>query len=139
MPKNLLSSPLSTLLAGAVLSLAAAGAMAQTPAPATTNPATVGVTPQDAAEANRKAVPRADTGTLVRTDETAADKARDAMDNTADRANRAADRARDAMDNTADRTNRAADNARSSMTNNDASRSTRNTRAAQRRARADRN
>lgn len=128
MQKNLLSAPLSSLLAGTVLALAATGALAQTSAPATaTNPATVGVTPQDAAEANRKAVPRTDTGTLVRTDETAADKARDAMDNTADRANRAAD------------------NARSNLTNNDsastadADRSARNTRTAQRRARADRN
>ena len=67
--------PLSALFAGVLLSLAASGAMAQA-APAATNPTTVGVTPQDAAEANRKAVPRADTGTLVRTGDTAADKAR---------------------------------------------------------------
>lgn len=71
--------PLSALFAGLVLSVAASGAMAQT-APATTNSTTVGVTPQDAAEANRKAVPRADTGTLVRTGDTAADKARMASD-----------------------------------------------------------
>ncbi|MBY0411204.1 MAG: hypothetical protein K2Q97_14015, partial [Burkholderiaceae bacterium] len=67
--------PLSALFAGVVLSLAASGAMAQA-APAATTSTTVGVTPQDAAEANRKAVPRADTGTLVRTGDTAADKAR---------------------------------------------------------------
>lgn len=81
------SAPLKTLLACAVLSVAATGAMAQTTAPAT-NPDTVGVTPQDASEAMRKAVPRSDTGTLVRTDESAADKARNAADAT--RANNAA-------------------------------------------------
>ena len=79
MKKTFLSTPLSALLVSAVLSVAATGAMAQTTVPAT-NPTTIGVTPQDAAEANRKAVPRTDTGTLVRTDESAADKARDAAD-----------------------------------------------------------
>lgn len=77
--------PLSVLLAGLVLSVAASGAMAQvTPAPTnstnSTNSTTVGVTPQDAAEASRKAVPRADTGTLVRTGDTATDKAKMASD-----------------------------------------------------------
>lgn len=74
--------PLSVLLAGLVLSVAASGAMAQvTPATTnSTNSTTVGVTPQDAAEASRKAVPRADTGTLVRTGETATDKAKMASD-----------------------------------------------------------
>ncbi|WP_027995065.1 hypothetical protein [Simplicispira psychrophila] len=81
------SVPLKTLLASTVLSVAATGAVAQTPAPAT-NPSTVGVTPQDASEAMQKAVPRADTGTVVRTDESAPDKARSAVDTT--RANNAA-------------------------------------------------
>lgn len=67
------SAPLSTLLAGVVLSVAATGAMAQAPAPST-----VGVTPQDASEAMRKAVPRTDTGTVVRTDESASSQARSA-------------------------------------------------------------
>ena len=38
----------------------------------------VGVTPQAAAEANRQAVPRSDTGTVVRTSPNAADTARSA-------------------------------------------------------------
>lgn len=70
----------------AVLALAAAGAFAQTPAPTVTPSATpdaVGVSPATAAEANQKAVPRSDTGTLVRTSPTATDKAKAAMDNTA--------------------------------------------------------
>ena len=75
MQKQSFSTSLSTLLASAVLSLAATGAMAQT-TPVPTNPTTVGVTPQDAAEAAHKVVPRADTGTLVRTDESATDRAR---------------------------------------------------------------
>lgn len=79
MQKRSFSMPLSTLLASAVLSLAATAAVAQT-TPALSNPTTVGVTPQEAAEAARKAVPRADTGTVVRTDESAADRARQAVD-----------------------------------------------------------
>lgn len=70
---------------GAVLTLAAAGAFAQTPTPPMTpssTPNAVGVSPQTAAEANQKAVPRSDTGSLVRTSPTAADKAKAAMDNT---------------------------------------------------------
>ncbi|MEP6964331.1 MAG: hypothetical protein ABI845_02515, partial [Polaromonas sp.] len=68
---------------GAVLTLAAAGAFAQTPTPPMTpssTPNAVGVSPQTAAEANQKAVPRSDTGSLVRTSPTAADKAKAAMD-----------------------------------------------------------
>ncbi|WP_449594953.1 hypothetical protein [Polaromonas sp.] len=70
----------------AILALAAAGAFAQAPAPAITPssaPEAVGVSPQTAAEANQKAVPRSDTGTLVRTSPSATDKAKSAMDNTA--------------------------------------------------------
>lgn len=40
----------------------------------------VGVTPQAAAEANRKAVPRSDTATVVRTSPSATDSARNATD-----------------------------------------------------------
>ena len=68
----------------AVLALAAAGAFAQTPAPTITPSATpdaVGVSPQTAAEANQKAVPRSDVGTLVRTSPPATDKAKAAVDN----------------------------------------------------------
>ena len=79
MQKQFFSVPLSSLLASAVLSWSATGAIAQT-TPVLSNPTTVGVTPQDAAEAARKAVPRADTGTLVRTEESAADRARKAVD-----------------------------------------------------------
>lgn len=79
MQNNFLSTPLSALLVSAALSVAASGALAQIPAPAT-NPTTIGVTPQDAAEATRKAVPRSDTGTLVRTDDSAAQQTRDAVD-----------------------------------------------------------
>ena len=79
MQKKSFVNPLSPLLAGALLSVAATSAMAQT-TPVPSNPTTVGVTPQEAAEATRKAVPRADTGTVVRTDESVADRAREAVD-----------------------------------------------------------
>lgn len=69
-------------LGGAVLAFAATAAFAQTTNNSTVNsnqtPATVGVTPQAANEANQKAVQRSDTATLVRTDDTAAQQARDA-------------------------------------------------------------
>ena len=65
------------LSVGAAIVLATTGAWAQTPGTATT-PATVGVTPQDAREATQKAVPRSDTGTLVRTEPSAADRANNA-------------------------------------------------------------
>ena len=68
-------------LGGAALAFVATGAFAQTPnSTVNTNqtPATIGVTPQTANEANQKAVQRADTATLVRTDDTAAQQARDA-------------------------------------------------------------
>ena len=49
------------------------------PSPSASQPTTgVGVTPQAAAEANRQAVPRSDTGTVVRTSPSAADTARSA-------------------------------------------------------------
>lgn len=69
-------------LGGAALALVATGAFAQTSSSSTVNttqtPATIGVSPQTANEANQKAVQRADTATLVRTDDTAAQQARDA-------------------------------------------------------------
>ena len=74
---------------GLLLSLAALGAQAQAGgnAPATSNatpptPDNVGVTPQTAEEANRKAVPRTDTGTLVRTGPSVADKVKQTRDET---------------------------------------------------------
>ena len=67
---------------GALLAFGAAGVSAQAPAPSNPTsaaPATVVVTPQEAAEANRKAVPRSDTGSVVRTSPSAEDKAKAAM------------------------------------------------------------
>lgn len=80
---TMLHTSIKTLsMVGAALALAATGALAQTPANSTVNstqtPATVGVTPQAANEANQKAVQRSDTATLVRTEPTAAEQARDA-------------------------------------------------------------
>ncbi len=74
--------------AAAATLLLAGGAWAQTSAVADPavpgSPSTVGVTPQNAKEANQKAVPRADTATLVRTEPSAAargsDMANDAKD-----------------------------------------------------------
>ena len=68
------------VLTSATLTAAAFGAYAQTstnaPMGSTQTPAAVGVTPQAATDANRKAVPRSDTGTVVRTSPNAADSAR---------------------------------------------------------------
>lgn len=92
----MLKNSIKTLSLGAVLALAATGAFAQTTNNSTVNtnqtPATIGVSPQEANEANQKAVPRSDTGTLVRTEPTAAEQARDA-------ANRAQNNATTTMDN----------------------------------------
>lgn len=65
----------------AVLAFSLSSVSAQTPAPMGTAsaPTTIGVTPQEAARATQKAVPRSDTGTLVQTAPTAADKARSVM------------------------------------------------------------
>lgn len=64
----------------AALAFAATGALAQTaasqPQP-TTATKTIGVSPQDAKEALQKAKPQADTGTLVRTEPSAADRAKE--------------------------------------------------------------
>ena len=69
---------------GALLALAVASVSAQTAAPAAgaSAPATVGVTPQEAATANRQAVPRSDTGTVVRTAPSPAQRASGVMSDT---------------------------------------------------------
>ena len=63
------------LSVAAALALAATGALAQTASSTATT--TIGVTPQEAQEALQKAKPQADTGTLVRTDESAAERTKD--------------------------------------------------------------
>lgn len=60
----------------AALAFAATGVLAQTAASQTTTTTTIGVTPQETQEALQKAKPQADTGTLVRTDPSAAERAR---------------------------------------------------------------
>ena len=81
------------LLLTTALVMGSAGAFAQTNgtavAPPVSNTAagqqttTIGVTPQAAAEANKKAVPRSDTATVVRTSPNAADTTRNATGTTA--------------------------------------------------------
>ena len=66
------------LTLGATLALGAGGTWAQTTAPSDQPVTTIGVTPQDAKEATQKAEPATDTGTLVRTDASAADHAKEA-------------------------------------------------------------
>jgi hypothetical protein len=66
----------------ALLALTATGALAQTAASPANPPATLGTTPQEAAEATQKAVPRSDTATVVRTAPSAADKASAALNDT---------------------------------------------------------
>ena len=68
--------PIKALSIAAALSLAANGAWAQS-APSPQPVTTIGVTPQDTKEATEKATPRADTGTLVRTEPSAAERARE--------------------------------------------------------------
>ena len=78
---------IKALSAGVAIAFAAGGAWAQaansgsTANTATTPESKVGVTNQDAKEATRKAVPRADTGTLVRTGPTATEQAANAPSN----------------------------------------------------------
>lgn len=66
------------------MALATASASAQTPMPATgaSAPTTIGVTPQEAAKANRQAVPRSDTATVVRTAPSPMQRASEAMNDT---------------------------------------------------------
>lgn len=71
-----------SLFIGLVIAGASLTALAQTSVPAATGttqtPAAIGVSPQTAAEANRQAVPRSDTATVVRTGPDAVDSARTA-------------------------------------------------------------
>ena len=73
---------IKSICLGALGALAAASALAQTAAPAAgaSAPATLGVTPQEAATANRQAVPRSDTATVVRTAPSPAQRATTSMD-----------------------------------------------------------
>lgn len=74
-----MKTSLSSAFIGVSLAALAAVAVAQTTTttPSTTGqPAAVGVSPQTAAEANDKAIKRAEVGTVVRTSPSAADKAR---------------------------------------------------------------
>lgn len=71
----------TAFMACSAAAFAQASGTAGTPTPGmgTNQPVTgVGVTPQTAAEANRQAVPRSDTGTVVRTSPNATDSARNA-------------------------------------------------------------
>ena len=81
-----LLKPAKACLTAAMVPGASFIAVAQTnttPATGTTQAAgPVGVTPQTAAEANRQAVPRSDTGTVVRTSPNALDIARSATGTT---------------------------------------------------------
>lgn len=69
------------LIAGASV-VASAGALAQSPAPATDHPKAIGVSQSTADEANQKAIQNGNTATVVRTGPSAADKASDAMSST---------------------------------------------------------
>lgn len=77
----MLKHSIKTLSLSAALALAATGAYAQTTNNSTVNtnqtPAAIGVSPQTANDANQRAIQRSDTGTVVRTDGTAAEQARD--------------------------------------------------------------
>src|SRR5690606_961775 len=66
------------LTLGATFALGAGGTWAQTTAPSDKPVTTIGVSPQDAKEATQKSAPADDTATLVRTDESAADQAKEA-------------------------------------------------------------
>ncbi|NML14517.1 hypothetical protein [Azohydromonas caseinilytica] len=71
------------LLLAVALSALSAASFAQS-STTTTPDSTVGVTPSEAREAMKEAVPRSDTATVTRTGESAADKARQAGNATAD-------------------------------------------------------
>ena len=79
-----MTSHLTSMSAGALIAMAAAGVFAQTTAPASgaSAPGTVGVTPQEATRANQQAIPRSDTATVVRTAPTAASQASAAVSGT---------------------------------------------------------
>lgn len=65
------------LALSATISLAVGVTWAQVTSPPVKPNTTVGVTPQDAKEATQKAVPKADTGTLVRTEPSATEQAKE--------------------------------------------------------------
>ncbi len=75
-----MTTTLFKLAASIAIAGAALSAQAQTTPAANGAPASVGVSPGTAADAASKAVPRSDTGTLVRTAPNAADRARTATD-----------------------------------------------------------
>ena len=142
----MLKNSIKTLsLGGAALALAATGAFAQTSSSSTVNtnqtPAAIGVTPQTAKEANQKAIQRADTGTVVRTDGTAAEQVRDAANRMQKGANMTGATTGTTRPYTtpadASGTNNATNNATSSTHNTD--RPAVGTTAQRRAARADRN
>ena len=70
------------LAAGLALALSSVSAQTTAPMGAASATTTIGVTPQEAAMATEKAVPRSDTATLVQTAPSAADKARSTMNDT---------------------------------------------------------
>ena len=86
-----LLKPAKACLTAAMVPGASFIAVAQTnttPATGTTQAAgAVGVTPQTAAEANRQAVPRSDTGTVVRTSPNVSDSVRSATSRTGNTGN----------------------------------------------------
>lgn len=88
----------STLLALTALS---AAAQTTTAPPASRTPETIGVDPQTGREAIEKAVPRSDTGTVVRTAPGPADQTRSAVDNATNGAANADRSATGTLDTTA--------------------------------------
>ncbi len=89
----MLTHSIKTLSVGAVLLLSAAGAWAQavnTPSsssPLPANETVIGVSPAEAKEAIDKAVPKSDTGTLVRTAPSVKERAQDRLDDGSDKTN----------------------------------------------------
>ena len=77
-------------VASITLLVAANAVVAQTPT--TSNQSGVGVSAQNAAEAQQKAVPRSDTATVVRTGPTATDRTREAASTVGSAASAAVDR-----------------------------------------------
>ena len=71
----MLNHSMKNLVLGAALALTVGGVWAQT---ATTPANNIGVTPQNAKEATQKAVPQANTGTVVRTEPSAVTRAEEA-------------------------------------------------------------
>lgn len=98
------------------LTLAAFSATAFAQNTTTTPDSTVGVTPSEAKEAMKEAVPRSDTATVIRTDESAADKASRAADAAGDKAGRAANATADALTPGRDRDTSSATGSTSSTT-----------------------